>query len=432
LRSPTVTPKLQRIAAQAARDPDRVFTTLAHLIEVDFLREAYRHTSKASAPGIDGVTAQQYAAPLDENLHDLHERRRRGCYQAMAVERVWIEKEDGKQRPIGKPTFEDKSVQRAVAMLLEAIYEQDFSDSSYGFRRGRSPHDALDELRERCMRDNIGWIVDADVSGYCDSIDRIRLRAGLRQRVNDGSILRLMGKWLRAGVREEGIVSHPETGVVQGGVISPVLANIFLHHVLDEWFEQEVQPRLQGRGFLIRCADDFIIGCELKADAHRIMAVLPKRFARYGLTIHPTKTALIAFSKPETPQGSAEGNGTFDFLGLPHYWTRSRRGYWVIKRRTAKKRLRRTKKSLWRWCRHNRHTPLQYQYQQLCQKLRGHFQYYGIRGNVRLLEEVRSAAEKAWRYWLSRRSSTSAIGWEKFQKLLETYVLPTPKIVHAI
>ena len=210
--------------------------------------------------------------------------------------------------------------------------------------------------------------MDAEVRGYFDSIDRTRLREVLRQRVNDGSILRLIGKWLRAGVMEEGIVSHPETGVVQGGVISPVLANIFLHHVLDEWFEQEGQPRLQGRGFLMRFADDCIIGCELQADAHRIMAVLPKRFARYGLTIPPTKTALIAFSKPETPQGSAEGNGTFDFLGLTHYWTRSRRGYWVIKRRTAKKRLRRTKKSLWRWCRQNRHTPLQYQYQQLCQK----------------------------------------------------------------
>ncbi len=432
MRSPTVTPKLQRIAAQAARDPDRVFTTLAPLIDGDFLREAYRHTSKARAPGIDGVTAQQYAAHLDENRHDLHERLRSGRYQAMPVERVWIEKEDGKQRPIGKPTFEDKIVQRAVAMLLEAIYEQDFADSSYGFRRGRSPHDALDELRARCMRDNIGWIVDADVSGDFDSIDRTRRREVLRQRVNDGSILRLIGKGLRAGVMEEGRVSHPETGVVQGGVIAPVLAHICLHHVLEEWVEQEGQPRLRGRGFLMRFADDCVIGCAWQADAHRMMAVLPKRFARYGLTIPPTKTTLMAFSKPEAPQGSTGGNGTFDFLGLTHSWTRSRRGYWVIKRRTAQKRLRRTKKSLGPWCRSHRHTPLQYQYQQLCQKLRGHFQYYGIRGNLRLLEEVRSAAEKAWRYWLSRRSRKSAIGWEKVQKLLETYVLPTPKIVHTI
>ena len=183
-------------------------------------------------------------------------------------------------------------------MLLEAIYEQDFYDGSYGFRPGRSPHEALHELRERCMNEGIGWIVDADVSGYFDSIDRTRLREALRHRVNDGRILRLIGKWLRAGVMEAGVLHHPETGVVQGGTISPILANIFLHQVLDAWFEHEVQPRLKGRSFLIRFADDFVIGCELEVDARRIMAVLPKRFARYGLTIHPTKTALIAFGKP--------------------------------------------------------------------------------------------------------------------------------------
>jgi len=432
LRSPTVTPKLQRIAAQAARDPDWVFTTLAHLIDEDFLREAYRHTSKSSAPGIDGVTAQTYAEHLDENLRDLHERLRSGRYQAVPVERVWIEKDEGGQRPIGKPAFEDKIVQRAVAMLLEAVYEQDFYDGSYGFRQGRSPHEALHELRQRCMTEGIGWIVDADVSGYFDSIDRTRLREVLRQRVNDGRILRLIGKWLRAGVVEQGTLTHPETGVVQGGVISPVLANVFLHHVLDAWFEREVRPRMQGRCFLIRFADDFVIGCEQEGDARKIMAVLPKRFARFGLTIHPTKTALIGFRKPEAHQGADRGNGTFDFLGLTHYWTKSRQGFWVIKRRTARKRLRRTKKSLWRWCRSNRHASLKYQYRMLCSKLRGHFQYYGIRGNFRLLEEVRRFAEKAWRYWLSRRSSKKAIGWEKFEKLMQTYILPIPRIVHTI
>ena len=432
LRSPTVTPQLQRIAAQAARDPDRVFTTLAHLIDADFLWEAYRQTSKASAPGSDGVTAQQYAEHLDANLRDLHERLCSGRYQATPVERVWIEKDDGGQRPIGKPAFEDKIVQRAVAMLLEAIYEQDFYDCSYGFRRGRSAHHALQELRERCMTEGTGWIVDADISGYFDSIDRTKLQEILCRRVNDGRIRRLIGKWLRAGVMEDGVLTHPETGVVQGGVISPVLANIFLHHVLDDWFEREVRPRLKGRSFLIRFADDFVIGCELEADARRLMAVLPKRFARFGLRIHPTKTTLIAFRRPDAHQASTNGNGTFDFLGLTHYWTTSRRGFWVIKRRTARKRLRRTKKSLWRWCRINRHAPLHYQYQMLCLKLRGHFRYYGVRGNFRLLVEVRRCAEKAWQYWLSRRSSKSAIGWEKFQKLLETYVLPIPRIVHNI
>jgi RNA-directed DNA polymerase len=432
LRSPTVTPKLQRIAAQAARDPARVFTTLAPLIDEDFLREAYRHTSKSSAPGIDGVTAEAYAEHLDENLRDLHARLRSGRYPAAPVERVWIEKDDGRQRPIGKPAFEDKIVQRAVAMLLEALYEQDFLDCSYGFRPGRSPHAALHEVRERCMNEGMGWIVDADVSGYFDSIDRTRLREVLRKRVNDGSILRLIGKWLRAGVMDHGELTHPETGVVQGGVISPVLANIFLHHVLDEWFEREVQPRLKGRSFLTRFADDFVIGCELEADAQKIMAVLPKRFARFGLRIHPTKTTLVGFRKPKASQASAHGNGTFEFLGFTHYWARTRRGFWVIKRRTARKRLRRTQQAWWQWCRHNRHAPLQYQYQMLCLKLRGHFRYYGIRGNFPLLENVRRYAEKAWRYWLSRRSSKSAIDWKKFQKLLALYVLPTPKIVHNI
>jgi RNA-directed DNA polymerase len=432
LRSPTVTTKLQHLAAQAACDHDRVFTTLAHLIDEDLLREAYRQTSKTSAPGLDGVTAKQYAEHLDENLHALHERLRKGRYQATPVERVWIEKDDGGQRPIGKPAFEDKIVQRAVAMLLEAIYEQDFYDCSYGFRRGRSAHDALHKLREQCMQEGIGWIVDADISGYFDSIDRTQLQAIMRRRVNDGSIRRLIGKWLRAGVMEDGVLTHPETGVVQGGVISPILANIFLHHVLDDWFEQDVRPRLKGRCFMIRFADDFCIGCELEADARKILAVLPKRFARFGLTIHPEKTALIAFGKPAARQASVTGNGTFDFLGLTHYWAQSRRGFWVIKRRTARKRLRRTKKSLWRWCRANRHAPVKYQYHMLCLKLRGHFRYYGIRGNYRLLEEIRRYARETWRYWLSRRSSKSSISWEKFEKLLETYVLPTPKIVHNI
>jgi len=432
LRSPTVTTKLQRLAEQAKHNPERVFTNLAHLIDVDFLHEAYRRTRKSSAAGIDGVTAKQYAEHLDDNLRDLHDRLRSGRYQAAPVVRVWIEKEDGGRRPIGKPAFEDKMVQRAVAMVLEAIYEQDFSDSSYGFRPGRSPHDALRDLRTHCMEEGIGWIVDADVSGYFDSIDRTCLREVLRRRVNDGSLMRLIGKWLRAGVMEEGVLQHPETGVVQGGVISPVLANIFLHHVLDDWFEREVQPRLTGRSFLTRFADDWIIGCELEADAQRLMAVLPKRFARFGLSLHPEKTVVIRFRKPTTRKGSGDGNGTCDFLGLTHYWTRSRRGYWVILRRTNRKRLRRTKKVLWRWCRANRHLPLKDQYRMLCQKLRGHFQYYGIQGNYRLLSEVRQHAEEAWRYWLSRRSHKSAISWEKFQKLKAVFGLPIPRIVHQI
>jgi group II intron reverse transcriptase/maturase len=348
------------------------------------------------------------------------------------VERVGIEKDEGGQRPSGKPACEDKIVQRAVAMLLEAIDEQDFYDGSYGFRQGRSPHEALQELRQRCMTEGRGWSVDADVSGYFDSIDRTRWREVLRQRVNDGRVLRLIGKWLRAGGLEQGALTYPETGVVQGGVIAPVLAKVFLHHGLEAWFEREVQPRMQGRCFLIRFADDFVIGCEQAGDARKIMAVLPKRCARFGLTIHPTKTALMAFRKPEAHQGADRGNGTCTFLGLTHDWTKARRGFWVMKRRTANKRLRRTKKSLWRWCRSKRHAPLQYQYQMRCAKRRGHFQSDGIQGNFRLLEEVRRFAERAWRYWLSRRSSKSTLKWDKFEKLMRTSILPIPRIVHNI
>jgi RNA-directed DNA polymerase len=232
--------------------------------------------------------------------------------------------------------------------------------------------------------------------------------------------MRRIGKWLRAGVMEDGARHHPATGVVQGGVRSPVWAQICLPHVLEEWCEREVRPRLKGRAFLMRCAEDFCLGCARDGDARKIRAVPPKRFARLGGTIHPEKTALIAFGKPEARQASAQGNGTCEFLGLTHDWAQSRRGFWVIQRRTARKRLRRTQQALWRWCRATRHAPVKYQYQRLGLKLRGPLRYDGIRGNFRLREEVRRYAEQAWRYWLSRRRSNSAIGWEQCQRLWPT------------
>lgn len=317
-------------------------------------------------------------------------------------------------------------------MRLEAMYEQACYDCSDGFWRGRRAHDALHQLRERCRQEGMGGIVEADIRGYVARIDRTQLQAIVRRRVNEGSIRRLMGQWLRAGVMEDGVLTYPETGVGQGGGSSPVLAHILLQHVLDAWFERDVRPRLKGRCFLLRFADDFCIGGELEADARKIMAVLPKRFARLGLTLPPEKTALMAVGQPEARQTSGQGNGTVDFLGLTSYWAQSRRGCWVSKRRTARKRLRRTKKSLWRWCRANRHAPVQYQYPMRCLKWRGHFRDYGMRGNDRLLEEVRRYARETWRYWLSRRRSKSSISWEKFEKLQETSVLPLPKIVHNI
>jgi RNA-directed DNA polymerase len=431
-RSPTISTQLQWIAEQAKSYPEMVFTTLAHLMDVDFLREAYHRTRKDSAPGSDGVTAETYAEHLEENLRDLHERLRSGRYQAPPVKRHWLAKADGSQRPIGLPTLEDKSVQRAVTMLLGALYEEDFHEFSHGFRPGHSAHQALSELREQCREQRINWIVDADVSGFFDSLDQDLLQELLQRRVRDGSILRLIGKGLHAGVLDGETRLQPETGSPQGAVVSPRLGNLVLHQVLDEWYVEVVKPRLRGRSFLIRYGDDFVLSCELEADARRLMTALPKRFARFGLTIHPQKTAVIAFSKPSARVEGTQGKRTVEFLGFTHYWARSRRGYWVIKRRTAKKRLRRTLKALWQWCRAHRHRKVEEQHQELCQKLRGHYQYYGIRGNYRLLEVVVRHVERAWRYWLSRRSQKGTITGNKRERWRAHFPLPPPRIVHNI
>jgi len=433
LRSQTVETKIQEIAEQAEEYPEMVFTTLAHRMDVEWLREAYRRTNKSSAAGVDGVTAAEYGANLEENLQELHERMVKGVYKAPPVERVWLEKDDGRKRPIGKPTFEDKIVQRAVAMLIEPIYEQEFYDFSHGFRRGHSAHQALHELKEKCQKENANWVVDADVSKFFDEIRHDQLQEFIKQRVNDGGIMRLIGRWLKAGVMEAGHLTYAEKGSPQGGVISPMLANIYLHYVLDEWYAQVVKPRLKGRSFLIRYADDFIIGCELESDAQRIMKVLPRRFERYGLTIHPEKTKLVKFGKPpKRGTGGPKKAESYDFLGFTHYWARSRQGYWVIKRKTARKRQRRSIKAMWEWCKNNRHLPIREQHQKLCQKLRGHYQYYGVRHNYLQMKEVYQEVIKGWRYWLNRRGNRKRMIWEKFNEIFTLFPLPKPRIMHAI
>ena len=432
-RSQTISTKLQGIAEQVIQYPDMVFTTLVHLVDVDFLREAYRLTRKDKSAGVDKVTAKEYAKDLDGNLAGLYERLRAGRYKAPPVERAWIEKDEKSKRPIGKPTFEDKIVQRAAVMLLGAIYEQDFCDFSHGFRKGHSQHQALDELWKLCTKMNTGWILDADVSGFFDNLDHGWLRKIIKQRVNDGGMLRLIGKWLNAGVVEGGVLTYPDKGTPQGGVISPMLSNIFLHHVLDDWFVKDVKPRMKGGCFLVRFADDFIIGFELEEDAQRVMDVLPKRFNRFGLTIHPKKTALIKFRKPGCRENKASGNGTFDFLGFTHYWARSRRGYWVIKRKTRRKGLKRFLKSLWLWLKMNRHLLLEEQHRTLCSKLRGHYQYFGIIGNYKAISVINHFARRYWKYWLSRRCHKGKIDWEKFlSTTLVKFPLPKPRIVHSI
>ena len=428
-RSQTISTELRQIAELAARNPGMVFTSLMYRVDDDFLKEAYRQVNKTASPGLEGMTGQEYAVNLDENLRNLNERMRNGQYVAPPVKRIWLDEGEGKRRPIGIPEFEDKIVQRAVAMLLEAVYEQDFYDFSHGYRKGHSPHQALNELREQSLRLNINWIVDADVSGFFNNLDHSKMKEIIKQRVNDGGVIRYIGKWLNAGVVEGGTMSFPEKGTPQGGVISPILANIYLHHVLDEWFVKEVQPRLKGRSFLLRFADDFIIGCELESDARRVMAVLSKRLGRFGLSLHPEKTRLVEFGKP--PNHQKKGKGTFDFLGFTHYWAKSRRGDWVIKRKTARKRLRRAMKKAWHWCRQNRHEPPNEQYRKLCLKLIGHYRYYGVRSNYRAMEKLYWHVVAAWRYWLSRRSQKGRITMEKFEVIHLIYPLPRPRIIHT-
>lgn len=429
LRSPTVSTTLQRIAKQAVENPKLVFQTLAHHMTVDFLREAFHRTNKSSAPGIDNETGKEYAANLEKNLQDLHERLRGGRYKAPPVKRAWIAKEDGKQRPLGMPTFEDKVVQRAVHMLMSSIYEQDFHDGSWGFREGRSAHKAIHQLRESCVQLKINWIIDADISAFFDNINHRMLVTMIQERINDGALIRLIGKWLNAGVLEKGAISYPEDGTPQGGVISPLLANIFLHHVLDQWFNWAIKPKRKGRCFLVRYADDFVIGFEFESDARRVMELLPKRFERFGLTIHPTKTRLVDFQPPGKCAGK---DATFNFLGFTHYWGKTRTGGWAIKRQTSGKRYLRAKISMWKWCKEERHTRLPEQHKVLCQKLRGHIQYYGIRGNYPMLERFCRFTRMAWHNWLSRRSSESYITWTKFEKLLDRFPLPKPRIIHQV
>jgi group II intron reverse transcriptase/maturase len=417
--------------------PGTALTSLSHHIDLDWMREAYRLTRKDGAVGIDGQSARDFAENLDENLQNLLDRAKSGRYRAPAVRRVHIPKGKGKSRPIGIPTFEDKVLQRAVVMVLEPVYEQDFLDCSYGFRPGRSAHQALDATWQGLMKMGGGWVLDLDIQCFFDALDRSKLQQMLRQRVNDGVVKRLVGKWLNAGVMESEQLSYAEAGTPQGGVASPLLANIYLHEVLDLWFHRQVIPRLKGRAFLVRFADDAVLCFEREDDARRVMDVLPKRFGRYGLTLHPEKTQLVGFRRPprnakRIDRDGSPGPGSFDLLGFTHYWGRSRKGSWVIKRKTAKGRLSRALVSIAQWCRRNRHASVKEQHTKLVLKLRGHYAYYGITGNGRSLGSFFLYAKRAWRKWLNRRSNRACMDWVKFGRLLERYPLPPAVVVHSI
>jgi len=424
----SVSTKLNRIAELARKIPGVELRTLAHHIDMDMLLAAYARTRKDGAAGIDEVTAEEYERNLKANLTGLLDRFKSGTYWAPPVRRAYIQKADGGERPLGIPTFEDKVLQRAVTMVLSAVYEQDFLSASYGYRPKIGALHALRDLRQALMAMGGGWVLEADITLFFDSMEHSHLRSFLDQRVRDGVIRRAIDKWLKAGVMEEGRVRYPEDGTPQGGVISPLLANIYLHEVLDVWFEQIVQPRLRGRAWLIRYADDFVICFEREDDARRIWEVLPKRFAKYGLTLHPDKTRLLCFLKP---RGGHDKRPTFNFLGFTHYWARARFGGWVIKRKTMAKRLARKLHEIWLWCRANRHEPVQWQRDRLASRLLGYYNYFGITCNWDALVQLHRGVWRAWQYWLGRRSQRAKIPIERFTELEQVFPLPTPKIVHS-
>jgi RNA-directed DNA polymerase len=424
-----MSPELLKVMERAKRDPSMRFFSLAHLLDEQGLRRAYDRLREDAAVGVDGITKEQYGQELEQNVRELYEQMRTMRYRHQPIRRVHIPKDKGKTRPIGVSCTADKVVQGALTEVLEAIYEPVFVDGSYGFRRGRSAHDALRALNRVLHAGEVSVILEADITSFFDSIDRKRLLEMLRERVPDKSFLRLVGKCLHVGILDGEELSEPELGTVQGSVLSPMLGNIYLHHVLDLWFERDVRPRMHGKVHLIRYADDFVIAFESEDDARRVMAVLPKRFERFGLTLHADKTHLVPFGRPPSGQTGGKGPATFDFLGFTHHWHRTRAGRWEPAVKTRMARLRRAITVVADYCRRHRHRPVKEQHASLKRRLVGHFNYFGVNGNIRSLRKLVREVEHLWRKWLRRRSQRTRLTWERFKAtILRAFPLPSPTI----
>ncbi len=428
--SESMSPGLLKVAERARRDPQAQFNSLAHLIDMEALRRAFHGQRANAAPGVDGVTKAQYEQHLEANLQDLHERLRSKRWRHQTLRRTHIPKDDkgGKTRPIGISCFEYKVVQKALTEVLTTVYEQDFRDCSYAYRAGRSPHDALRVLDRVAMNREVNWVLAGDIDSFFDRVDRKKLMAFLQERVPDGSITRLVGKCLHVGVLDGEEFTMPEEGTAQGSCLSPLLGNLYLHYVLDAWFEDEIKVCLRGKATLLRFADDLIIGFEHREDAERVLEVLGKRLAKYGLTLNPEKTRLIPFARPSRSQLKGKGPGTFPFLGFTWFWYRSRTGTWVLGCRTRRDRLQRFLWRLHRWCKKNRHLSIREQHVGLVRRVRGHINYYGVSGNGHSVERVVTEAAKMWQKWLNRRSQRSRFTWERFLDLLRDFPLPAPEI----
>jgi group II intron reverse transcriptase/maturase len=423
---------LERVRQVARKDRDVRFTALLHHVTVDRLREAYRAISPNAAAGVDGVTWRDYGADLEANLADLHARVHRGAYRAMPARRVFIPKPDGRLRPLGVAALEDKILQRAVVEVLNTVYEQDFRGFSYGFRPGRSQHDALDALAVGITRKKVSYVLDADIRDFFGSLDQSWLLKFLEHRIADKRVLRLIQKWLAAGVIEDGEWSKTEAGTAQGASVSPLLSNVYLHYVFDLWADQWRRRNARGDVVLVRFADDYVAGFEYREDAERFLADLRERFAEFGLELHPEKTRLIEFGRFAAERRAARGlrkPETFTFLGLTHICAKTRHGRFKLKRVTSKKKMQAKLSSVKAELRKRMHLPVPEQGLWLARVLQGHYNYYGVPDNSEALRSFREGVIRYWRQTLARRSQKGRITWERMRRLAALW-LPQPRILH--
>jgi RNA-directed DNA polymerase len=424
---------LRKVVERAKREPAARFNSLAHLIDVELLAGAYGRLRKNAAVGVDDVTKEQFGQELESNLRDLHERLRTKRYRHKPIRRVHIPKEQSQtKRPIGISTTEDKVVQNALRQVLEAIYEQDFLDCSHGFRPKRGAHGAVRALTRAVNEGEANWILEIDIASFFDSVNRARLLEMLQTRVADGSMLRLIGKCLHVGVLDGEVFTKPSEGTVQGSTLSPLLGNVYLHHVLDLWFTEEVRPRLHGKAMFVRYADDGVFGFEREEDARRVLAVLGKRMERFGLTLHPQKTRLLDFRRPQRSRKEGKSPMTFDFLGFTWYWRRTRKGSWTVTCKTRRARLARAIRAVQEWCKDHRHLPVKQQHASLTRRVRGHINYFGVNGNIRSLRCFLRQVQRSWFKWLRRRSQRTRLTWGRYTDLLRDMPLPTARVVVSI
>jgi group II intron reverse transcriptase/maturase len=425
-RSVSVQTSLQAIAKKASEQPEYRFRNLFGLLNEDMLKDSWQFIRKNAASGVDRVSAKEYELNLVDNIHQLVEDLKRKRYRAKLVRRVLIPKENGKSRPLGIPATQDKLLQVAVKRLLEAIYEQDFSRSSFGYRPNLGALDAVDKLTTKLQFGRFNFVVEADIKGFFDNLNHNELLKMLAERVDDKALLWLIGKWLKAGVLDtDGKTLHPETGSPQGGVISPFLANIYLHYALDMWFQKVVIPHCRGQAYLIRFADDFVCVFEIEEDARRFYEVLGKRLGKFGLELSAEKTQIIPFSAKALGREAS----SFDFLGFEFRWGKDRKGKPHVDKRTARKSLRKSQKRLPLWCKENRHRKIPELFKALNAKLRGYYNYFGVYGNLSSLNAFYLYAVRTLWKFLNRRSQRKSYNWVVFNQLMERFDIAKPRIV---